>query len=319
MKIKAFHNYVNNYANFAAIIFLCGLAMLSCRTSPLMPESEFATSGEIALDPEAFAYIFIDVPNARPIIDRLSIIPSKNKSVRQMLDKTRTAAAAINLEGRKEAGRFQLIAWGEYPVRGARMAFGTNREWKKHRSALTGSNYWYSAKDQLSVGLSQRQAFVSASDEGPRDPFPAGVGAQIPGGFSGFSEGSLLSCWLNNPGPFVNQAISQMGIPLEIPLEQLFITVFAYEGGPDYEARFMMQAPSAAQARALANFFNIARAFMSLNAAGPNPAGADAASMAILSSIMFQSPPKLEGDSLYLSSGPLSAGSIALLFSMFSL
>jgi hypothetical protein len=309
------------------------LLFLSCTTTPKIPELTPLESGIMPLDEGASAYILIDVANARPILEGISYIPTTDKNVKQMLDRTRSAAVAVFLPSSEETRRFQLVSWGSYPASGSSIAFGTSKDWKKQRSAFLNSVYWHSDKAQLSVAVKSSRAYVlAAMTKAPHDPIPSPEGIRIPEGFSEFGRGAVLSCWLSDPGPVLNQKLKETGIPLEIPAEQLFVRLFPEDGEvstsqpvsasqPKYEAHIKITVPNAAQARAVAAFITIARAFMPPPVSQQSESQDSAAQnrAAMLSAMLFANPVVQEDNTLLIKTSSLSVNEIALLFSIFSL
>ena len=118
--------------------FLCSLFFFSCQTAPkITDEAQLQTT--VPLDIGASVYLFANVNEMRFIFDLLPIEELKDNQVRQMLDRTGFAAAALFPE---DSGRqYQITAWGKYPSSGAAMAFSFNKGWKKQR-APQGYTYW---------------------------------------------------------------------------------------------------------------------------------------------------------------------------------
>jgi hypothetical protein len=273
-------------------------------------------AGFFPLEPGARSYMVIDVQNARPILNQLSFINTNDEQFQQMLDQTRFAAAAVyqseHLRG------YRLAAWGSYPASRAKIALGASKGWKKQRSPIAGDDYWYSPEGGLSIALTAGRAFVAAAAGNvsdispyiPTDPFSAAPGTAIPEGFNEFRKGAVLACWIDNPGPAKKQKLMEMGIPLELPAEQLFVSLFPADE-QRYEARLKIQVAGANQARGLAMVFALARGFLSPSAASD--------SSATLGSILFANPPVQDGNALIITSAPLTAGEVSLLFTMFSL
>jgi hypothetical protein len=298
-----------------ALLFVICYLLFDCRSASKTPELSPFESGVVPLDEGASAYVLIDVGKARPILEGISYIPMTDKNMKQMLDKTKSAAVAVFLPSSEETRRFQLVSWGSYPASGASMAFGTNKDWKKQRSASTNLAYWHSDKAQMSVAVTSSRAYVlAAMTKAPHDPMPSPQGIKIPDGFSELSKDAVFSCWLSEPGPVLNKKLLEMGIPLEIPAEQLFVCLFPAEG-QKYEANIKIIVPSATQARAVVTFLAIARIFMP---SGPDE-GAAQSGTAMLSAMLFTNPPVQEGGSILIKTPSIDVNEIALLFSMFSL
>ena len=298
------------------------LFLFSCQELPKTADVFPDDAEYIPLDSGASAYIIADVQNVRPILNFLNFNNINDEQFQQILDQTQYAVAGTYVTPNGEIGkltsRYQLAAWGSYPASRAKIALGASKDWKKQRSQITGDDYWHSAKDGISIAITAGRAFVSASAENapdnppniPTDPFSAAPGTVIPEGFNQFRKGAALSMWIDNPGPSINQKLMEMGIPLELPAEQVFVSLFPADEH-HYEARLRIQVDSEVQARALVMVFAFARGFLSLSAASD--------SSAILGSILFANPPVQDGKSLDITTAPLTTREIALLLKMFSL
>ena len=293
-------------------LFFLLFALLSCQTAPKTPD--VSLDERLPLEPGGYVYLLAD-KDALPILTQIMFNNINNKQFQQMVDQTSVATVAVyvthNEETGKPASRYRLAAWGNYPASRAKMALGSSREWKKQRSP-GGADYWSSPQGGLSIALMGGMALIAtaAANEEPPDPFSAAPGIAPPEGFAAFREGSILSCWLTDPGPAINLKIGEMGIPLEIPAEQLFIS-FTPEG-QRYIARLQIQVASASQARGLAMMFALARNFIPPQADTNNPA-------ALLMSVLFTNPPTQDENNLNVVTAPLTAQETALLLKLFSL
>jgi hypothetical protein len=299
--------------------------LLSCRTVPQIPDAVQTESGFIPLESGAFAYIFVDVKKAKPLLELVNIRELGGREARNMLDRTQSAVVALYPPGNER--RLQLAAWGSYPARRAEMALGASREWERIKSAdnggLTGAPYWYSPARRLSIALGAKQAFVvSWADKTAREPFAASPGVELPEDFAAFRRNAALACWLESPASLINQKLTGMQIPLELPAERLFISVIpkqgqagadrkpaAETGGRQYEALIRIQVASAVQAKALAVLLALARNML------PDETDGSVSPVAIL----FANPPVQDGRNLDIKTAPLSETEIALLFAFFSL
>ena len=317
---------------FSFFIFL--FSFFSCKTAPFITDEAFDETGSLPLDRGAFAYIVIDVPHARPILNNTNFVDMNDKLIKQILDKTRSAAAAVYVpwaaNKTPELRRYQLAAWGKYPASGAKAALGAIKGWEKFQTD-SGLDYWYSSESGLSLAVTKKKisllaTFKSASDTQsdssavlpppslppPIVPF-SDTGIAIPEGFSTFRQGSVISCWLEQPGSVINQRLASMGIPIEIPAEQFFINIVPahepenHKGETRYEANVKVQVPSALQARALTSIFTFARRFIPASGNGS----------AAVAAILFANPPVQDGKYLTITTKSLTAGEIALLFGMF--
>ena len=313
--------------------FIFHFSFFSCKTSPLITDEAFDETGFLPLDRGAFAYIIIDVPKARPILNNTNFVNMNDKQVKQILDKTRTAAAAVyvpwaaqgssadRMAQRLAHRRYQLVAWGKYPASGAKAAFGANKSWENFPSEA-GGEYWYSSESNLSIAMTRKKiALLATYRDVPgtsNDPLSDSEGIGIPEGFSAFRQGSIISCWLEKSGSVINQRLGSMGIPLELPAEQFFVSIVPapepenYKGKPRYAAIVRIEVPSAVQARALTTIFSYVRGFFPANAGGNAVNGG-----AALAAILFANPPVQDGKFLTITTSALDAEEIALLFGIF--
>ena len=305
--------------NCFLLIFLL-LTLLSCQTMPNIPDAVLEETNRIPLEGGARVYVFADVKAAKPILDLVPIVEMSDKQVKQMIEKTNTAVVALYPP---ESGRrFQVAAWGSYPSSQAGMAFGISKYWKKQRSAA-GFSYWHSSAERLSIALNSKQAFVAAWTEGaPGDPVTAAPGVEYPEGLGEFRRGAVLSCWLEDPGPWLGLILEEAGIPLQIPAERMFLSLFPAAAqsaaaqpaaGQQYEAMIRMSFSSASQARALTVLLSLARSFMP-----PTQAGTEAGRMSVMAAVLFANQPVQDGQYLNIKTAALTEKEIALLFDIFS-
>jgi hypothetical protein len=199
-------------------------------------------------------------------------------------------------------------------------------------SSVTGSEYWYSENEKLSVAMTANQVFVAAGNAGtgdnaPVDPFPSGPGVAIPDGFNEFRRGAVFSCWLENPSALIGQKLAEMSIPLEIPAEQVFFSISPVANqtgtaaGRNYESALKIQFTSDSQASAIATVLTFARGLFSLRANPPTADQGEGISgiFTLLTSLLFANPPVQEGPSLIIKTNALDSENISLLFKSFSL
>jgi hypothetical protein len=307
-------NTLKKLCGFRVIFALLAVNLLflfSCATAPKIPDPFPDESGFLPLEPGASVYLLVDVPACRPILDHLEIRGMNLRQSREIFDRTRTAAAAFYPEGHER--RFQAAAWGNYPGFRGNLALAAGKGWKKSRSK-TGGGYYHSAGEGLSVALTASRAFVSGAGTGNRtDPFAEAPGTAAPEGFAEFRRGAALALWADDPGPPVNRFFETLGIPLRLPADRLFLSVFPVQEGEGadvlYEALIRIETPAASQARALFTLINMARA----HAPVMEEAGA------ALAALLFANPPVQDGRNLNLRTAVMAAEEIALLFNIFSI
>jgi hypothetical protein len=284
------------------VLALLGIALMvaSCASSPktqVLPEAEpFA-----AFPSGALVYLYVDTVKARPILDALPLerMGGNQKAVAAALDKTSSAVAAWYPPGAPR--HFLVAAQGRYPSFRASLSFALSPAWKKRRSE-SGASYWYSAQDKISVFLGPQHAFIS---DGDPLPVPEASFPQRPEAFASFAEDAVLAGWLTEGGMFLNQCLSSLKIPLQVPAEQVLFCLQQSEG--HYQGMIRIETPSVTQAKAVVGLFSLARLFMA-NLDTKEGVG-----------VFFTHAPVQDGASLNLQTGPLDAQGVALLFSMFSL
>jgi len=279
------------------LIFL----LISCHTTPIVSDSIFEEMEYVPLDNGAFAYVFTNVKEARPILDIIPVQQLKNWQAKLILENTEIAAAALYP---KESDRhFQVAGWGNYPSLRARVALFFNTTWKKQRST-TGA-YWYSALQKISVVINPKQVFAIAWHDSHGNPVPASGGVKMPDGFARFMQGAALSCWMDSPGLLLNQILGKEGIPVNLPAEQLFLNLYPMDGN-QYEVLLRLRFENAVQARMIAGVLALAGAFSSER-------------QSIMASIFFANPPVYNGLYVDIITAPLLEKEITLLLQMFLL
>jgi hypothetical protein len=224
------------------------LVLAACATVPKNPE--LPLNELLPLDSGATAYILVDVPQARPILNKVNLGGYNSAQLSGILDKTSFAAAALYPP---ESGRgIRAVAWGNYPSFRAGLAFGMSKEWKRQRSA-TGKTYWYSAGRRVSLALERNRAFaaldpaaamsapavtgtaaaptavreVAAIRGAAAGPYAQEPGIDIPEGFNGFREGAPLALWMENPAGLLDRFLGALRLPIRIPAEQLMAALSA--------------------------------------------------------------------------------------------
>ena len=288
---------------FAPLCFLSVLLLLvTCKTIPVIPASFLQEEKFVPLEKGASVYLFANVIEARPFFDLLPFAELKEEQTSQLLDKTGMAVAALFPEN--SGKRFQLAAWGNYPSFGAGFAFTFNKNWKSVRSS--SGSYWYSEKGRLSLALTSKQVFAAASlNETPSDPRAAvSLHAEIPEGFNTFRAGSPVSCWLIDPDKTITRVFQNAGIPVQIPVQQLYINIFPLEDS-GYEAVLRFQLENSQQARGMAAMLNVARVFMSED------------SGIIFGALLFANTPVQKDNSLEIKTGVLNEKEMLEVIKMF--
>jgi len=284
------------------------LLILSCQSAPKTVDTFFEDANSLPLEAGALLYIFADVKDARPIIDMLPIKELEDRQTRQMLDRTDSFAAAIfPRESRK---RFQIAAFGNYPSSQADFALTVNKDWEKRKSQ-SGGSYWYSQTGRLSLAISSRQAFAASSwNEEPFDPFTTTSRVEMPEGFAEFrkiaagNQGAPVSCWLEKPAPLIQRFLDDAGIPINLPVQQLFFNIYR-QAEDQYDALIRLQFENASVARGASRLLSLASAFIGGN------------SRLLIASLFFANPPVLNGNCIDIRSAALNETEILQLLNSF--
>jgi hypothetical protein len=304
---------------FLPLIFV-GLALSSCASGPKLvgpelPGAEFASLGSGAL-----GYFYVDVAPSRPLLDNISIGGMSGQGADRILDRVKLLSGAVYPSGSPR--RIALHAWSQKNIPGG-AGLALSSRWKKLRSP-GGQPYWHSGKDGLSVALRGKEAFVSDGD-----PFPDIPAVTVPEKFQEFRRESLMAGWLENAGTPINNFLSDIGIPMQIPTERILVGI--YPSVPDkqdgdeaanseavtglYELRIRVETQNATQARTLTTMFSFMRGRSLSEDSGikVKPEYLD-----IFRSFL-DNPPIQDGGDLIVRTGPMNAREIALLFNRFSL
>jgi hypothetical protein len=317
------------------------LILAACTSAPRIPDP--LLEQKIPLDGGAAAYIFINVPEARPILDTVSLGGYNSAQLSEILDKTSFAMAALYTPG------IRAVAWGDYPSFRAGLAFGMSKEWKRQRSAA-GKSYWYSAGRRLSLALERSRAFVALEPAvfGPAaavspalsaaaGPYAQGPGIDIPEGFNAFREGAPLALWMEDPAGPLDRFLGTLRLPIRIPAEQLMAALLILpeqdpqdnagvlppfspaagspETGTLYEIRLRIRTPSETSARTFMTLYSTARFFI---ARSGGQMGQGSQETLKLLNILFARPAEQQGAYITLRSLPLDKNDITLLFNLFS-
>jgi histidinol-phosphatase (PHP family) len=290
------------------------IVLAACASAPRTLTEALAVGDDFALlDPGGLAYLSLDIPQSRPVLDLISIGGLGRGQAAQTLDMTDTAAAAVYPP---EDGRsFLLAARGRYPSSRLRFSLGLSSSWKKTRSK-TGGRYWRSEENKLSLYVEPQYALISDGD-----PFPHTGGVRPPEKFAELSEGAVLAGWLPDAESLINRFLSGMQIPLAIPADILIFGVYPGPAGAEetdaanpksrFFAKLRLELPSPSHVSALVSMISLIQSFIAMDAAGEERLP--------LAKILFANAPIPENSSLILASSALAAEEIALLFNMFSI
>ena len=300
----------------AFLFFIIALLAASCATAPKVSFSPEQENRELSILPSgARIYLWVDAEKGRPLLDSLSSLYLNGERIPEILDRTQSAAAAIFPDQSGER-RFFLAASGSYPRSAASFSFAFSKVWKRLKS-VTGSSYWHSEKDNISLALGSKLALVSNTD--PYEKFSPEI---MPDGFPLFSRGREFAGWINDPSDFLDNFLLSLGIPLHVPAEDFFFGAVNVGSGGNtaagWELVFNIATSSPAQARSLVTLFSMARLFITR---GPPPEfeeGAASISPQEAAMLLFANAPELDGNALILRTNPLDGDRIALLFSLFS-
>jgi hypothetical protein len=273
---------------------LCSLLIVNCKSTPEVTESSLRDNSFAPLDTGALAYVFVNVKQARSVLNILPVELLKDKQTRNMIDKTSFCVAAIF--PKENTRLFQAVSWGNYPSFRAGLGFTFSRKWKKVKSA--GETYWHSSANNLSLVLNSEQAFVASS---PSYPVASAPGVKTPESFSEFSRQSPVSCWVEDSAPLLSGILREAGLPLQVPVRQLFVNLYPAQGD-QCEALIRMQFENATFARGMAALLNLAGNF---------------SSDSVLAKLLFSNTPVQNGNSIDIKTAVMNERDLSLLFNMF--
>jgi hypothetical protein len=215
-----------------------------------------------------------------------------------MLDITSSAVAAYYPQG--EDRRFLAVAEGSYPSFRANTAFTFNSAWKRTRSRSQGLSYWRSERDNLSLALTARRAFVSDSD-----PFILGPGVTPPEDFDVFKEGAAFAGWADDAAAPLNRYLGSLSLPIQIPAGAALFALIPC-GEENYTARIRLETATPTQARAVSAIMSLARIFIPALPRNQET---------LLVRALFSNPSELNGNKIDIRTNALTKEELALLFS----
>ena len=295
---------------------ICFLFLASCATAPkagTLPED--GAPDFSVLPPGANICLWADVKQSKPILESMSFAGFEGKDAGRLMDLTNTAVAAFYPESASRS--FFMAGWGDYPKLGSGIAMGFSRDWKKKKSE-TGKRYWHSKSNNIGVAIGSDLVFASDGD-----PFGAGsAGDPAPRGFEEFRRPCVLSLWWNDPGVPLNRITEAMGLPVQIPAEDLFLGVMKSasntESNRNWILVFRIRTQSASHARSMLSLVSMARIFLQ-RVPKDEKSGVSVMSPQAAAAILFANQPEQDGDSLIIKTDPIGERVIALLFNLFPL
>jgi hypothetical protein len=271
------------------------LLIVNCKSAPGVTESFLTDEGFAPLDTGALAYVFVEIKHAGSILNLLPVEVLKDKQTKKMIDKTSFCTIALFPE--ESARHFQIVAWGDYPTFRAEMALRFNKHWYKIKTS--GESYWHSPINNLSLMLNSEQAFIVSSPF-PVNPATTATVVKTPEGFNEFNRQSPVSCWIENPAPFLSGLLRETGFPLQISVNQLFINLYPFSLN-QCEAIIRMQFENASFARGMQALLSLAGNF---------------SSDSILAKLLLSNPPVLNGNNVDIKTAVMDEKDISLLFEM---
>ena len=286
--------------------FLSGCATIP-RNFPIIQEEEFdmlPSGGKL--------YLWADVDRARPILDAISFQDMSLQAAAGILDQTRTAAAVFNSGGINQG--FFMNLKGNFPTFRAGLSMAFSRAWRRQRS-ITGNSYWHSPLLDIGVAMGSTLALVSMGDPFILIPLE-GNQIQSPDGFNEFYRGGVIAGWINEPDETINLFFNSLGIPLQIPADLLFFSVFPITQSEEehWELVFHIRTPSISQARAVFTLFTLARAAIIIN---PFESSIERSGIQDFLPLLFANPIHREENILILRSAIMDTQELSLLFENF--
>ena len=261
-------------------------------------------------------YLWANIIEARTLIENISFDGFHLGETASVLDRSVTAAAVFN--SRESTERFFLALRGNYPTFQAGFSMTFSRAWKKLKSA-TGNSYWYSPIYGLGMALGSTLALISGGD--PFMSVPAGgTQVRLPEGFDEFRGGAAMAGWIPEPQETVNTFFTALGIPIQIPAEDFFFSVFQdIEEEEQWELVFHIRTPSVNQARAVLTLFSLARVFIVNSPVQGISDQTEITGITDFLPALFANLPHREEANIRLRTAALSTQDLSLLFEAFSI
>ncbi|MDR0411741.1 MAG: hypothetical protein LBH75_07195 [Treponema sp.] len=275
------------------------------------PLARLDSADEFApLEYGADAYIFIDAPNARPILDLFTIGNMTHEQFGQIAEQTSAIRVALykkTADGQKN--NFMAAARGHYPNVLSAMALTASPDWQKVR-AWNGAPYWYSEAAGVSLAMNTNWALFSSNEPFAREPAPL-----PPAGFDVFRQGAVVSGWLIDDST-LNKMFEVMEIPIKIDAKTMFFRVDGLQSPADSNGetykiilQFDLSAPE--QSGGLLTLFELAGLFIAENSASDAP-------LSLAAKSLLTNSVQAEEGVLTLTTAGLSAERLGLIFSVFS-
>jgi hypothetical protein len=301
--------FVQSTMRAAGAALLFGFLLASCASAPRVQEEEAAPPNIFSgLPAGAQVYFYADVKKARPILELVEFGGMSGASAGVILDRTGTAVAALYDE---ESGRrYMALGSGSYPSLRSSIAFVFSRAWRKRKSE-TGGTYWRNSGEGISVLIKKDWALVSDGE-----PYFTQASLEPSPRWFSLEGGAALSGVAENAGERVSAFFDGLGLPIQFPAERLVFGLYPAAGGPPaeearYTALFYIETPTVSHARSVQSMISLARRVFSTIEADADP---QTAAMGAL----FANVPRLEEGTVIISTGPMTAEGIALLFNSFS-
>ena len=238
------------------------LILASCSTVPKNMDSFSPAVSNIPLETGASVYAVIDVKNSRAVLEKISLKGLEDKQKKQILNRTNTIYAGFYKEKNEIA--FQLAVYGNFSDSQGAFIFGMNKDWKKYKCDK-GHKYWYSQKNNMSITMNSGKVLIIQTNSGkPAVPCTHSEGINFPSGFISFSKNTYLSGWLSEPGSDISEIFEKIGVPLSLPVENVFFSMIAAASDTEskiklYEGIARVQTLNATQARGLLRIISMAR------------------------------------------------------------
>ncbi|MDR2181683.1 MAG: hypothetical protein LBN92_03280 [Treponema sp.] len=292
---------------FRALFAVLVVFFFSCKSAPTPEQFYAGRTDPFAVTADgAELYFAALLPDARPIIEGMTLGNLSGAAAGDFIDHAGMIIAAVYPENSPR--RFIVAASGQFPSARGGIYMSGSRDWEKAVSA-SGIEYWRSGASNLSLYLGARHVFLSDGD-----PFAPPPGAASPAALDGLKRNAVLYGWLENAGESLSTIIASLGVPLSIPAQKLLFAV--YPAGPEeaaYRAVLRLETAGASPAMALTRILGMAAEGM---------AGTDFSGYREFESVvkaLFGGNVEQSGDAVIITTMPLPAGELALLFTTLTL
>jgi hypothetical protein len=244
----------------------------------------------------AVIYGFADIPQIKTMIREAYPGLLDDKNAVRFVDKSDYAVFGVYRNASDEAQpatqSYFFITRGDYPVSSYNFALTFNPNWEK--VTIDGKKWWRQGAVALTIGKTEAYIRIGRL---PENPAPPSLGGDLDAFFAAaqHEHPPVFSCYV--PSTETTGLIRRLGIPFEIPLQNITLTARTPPEAPHaetaYRSTLSLKTRTPSEAKALSAILSLARATIA-NRPPPTPA------TALFTGLLFANPPALNGDTVII-------------------